>query len=171
MINHPERGTDRGSMITGRSVHNQRQERLWRDVNHGCTHVFYSLFHYMEEQYILDPTCEEHLFCLHYVFAPRINQNLEMFKNGWNNHGLTTEVNRTPSQLWIRGMLNQQLPNCQWEPSTQVNYLLYFYHLKKLNFSKMHASFFRKNLSHMELTGMDHCHRSYGEVQCLKVKS
>ena len=142
MINHPERGTDRGSMITGRSVHNQRQERLWRDVNHGCTHVFYSLFHYMEEQGILDPTCEGHLFCLHYVFAPRINQNLEMFKNGWNNHGLTTEVNRTPSQLWIRGMLNQQLPNCQWEPSTQVYYLLYFYHLKKLNFSKMHACIF-----------------------------
>lgn len=56
MINHPERGTDRGSMITGRNVQSQRQERPWRDVNHGCTHFFYFLFHYMEEQGILDPS-------------------------------------------------------------------------------------------------------------------
>ena len=74
MINHPERGTDRGSMITGRSVHNQRQERLWRDVNHGCTHVFYSLFHYMEEQDILDPTCEEHFFAYIMYLPPELTK-------------------------------------------------------------------------------------------------
>ena len=38
MLQQPNRGPGRGSMIAGRSVHNQRIERLWRDVFDG---VFY----------------------------------------------------------------------------------------------------------------------------------
>ena len=32
LLQHPLQGPGRGSFITGRSVHNQRIERLWRDV-------------------------------------------------------------------------------------------------------------------------------------------
>ena len=46
------RGTDRGTFIGGRSIHNQR---LWCDVYQGCLMYFYNLFSFMERLNVLDP--------------------------------------------------------------------------------------------------------------------
>ena len=36
---------------------------------------------------------------------PRINQTLKHFCDGWNNHGIRTEGNRSPFQLYTEGIL------------------------------------------------------------------
>ena len=46
------------------------------------------------------------LFCLHYVYKPRINNAINLFTQGWNHHKLRTERNRTPIQLFTEGMLS-----------------------------------------------------------------
>lgn len=99
------RGTGRGSHLTGSSVHNQRVEHLWRDVYVSCTSLFYHLFYLLEDSGLLDPENEIHLYSLHYVYLPRINQSLQLFCNSWNQHPLTSCNCRTPQQLWLRGML------------------------------------------------------------------
>lgn len=105
MLTHPERGPNRGSVITGPSVHNQRIERLWRDLFAMCIYIYYSLFYYLEESGNLIISDEVQLFCLHYIYLPRINEHLLDFSNFWNNHPIRTARNKTPNQLWIMGLI------------------------------------------------------------------
>ena len=99
------RGLNRGSHITGRSINNQRVERLWRDVFTNCLSFFYGLFYHLEDAGVVDLNNPLHLCALQYVYQPRIEQSLQSFQDTWNQHPLSSAGSSTPLQLWTTGLL------------------------------------------------------------------
>lgn len=50
----------------------------------------------MERCEILDPLNTLHLFCVHYVFIPKINKALVGFTDGWNSHPMSGCNGKSP---------------------------------------------------------------------------
>ena len=70
----------------------------------GCISSFYSLFYSFEDIGLLDIESALDLYALHFVFTPLIQQHLDLFRQGWAHHHMRSEGNKTPQQLWIRGL-------------------------------------------------------------------
>lgn len=104
-----EQQLSESAVVVGSSTHNERIERLWRDV-HRCVAVLYAdLFREMESDGKLSCLNEVDMFCLHAVFLPRINSALDSFVESWNNHPLSTSHNQTPNQLFIQGAISRNM--------------------------------------------------------------
>ena len=100
-----KRGSERGSMITGPSTHNQRIERLWRDVFDGVLALYYELFTFMEDNELLDPFNEIDIAALHYIFIPLINNKLDAWRHAWSKHRIRT-IKTSTIHLWVSGQIN-----------------------------------------------------------------
>ena len=61
-------------VCTGKSVHNQRVERNNRDLNVAITLLFKRVFQELQLERNLNVDNEKDMFCLHYVYLPRINR-------------------------------------------------------------------------------------------------
>ena len=87
-------------MITGKSTHNQRIERLWRDVFTGVLSYYYKLFYFLEDEGVLDPLNSTCIAALHYVFLQSINEKLKLWMTAWSNHRMRT-TGTSPLRLWL----------------------------------------------------------------------
>ena len=102
-------GTTR--LIRGKSVHNTRIERIWRDTREKVVDKYKYIFMHMEDNGVLDVNNDRHMFCLHYVYQPRINTDLQFWRDAWNNHGLRTMQHQSPNQLWVSGVITNENAN------------------------------------------------------------
>ena len=109
MLHH--HGTTSNPVLTGRSVHNQRIERLWRDAVQSFIGLYQWLFYFMESHQFLDPFDEVHIYALHYVYLPRIQRSVEEFILQWNNHPLSSENNKTSYLIWTEGFYSHANSN------------------------------------------------------------
>ena len=99
-------GEGRASFIPGPLTHNQRIERLWREVYRCVCHLYYYTFYAMESSGLLNVEDPTPLFTLHTIFIPRINNSLNEFSEAFKNHAVSTEGNWTPYQVWMNGMMH-----------------------------------------------------------------
>jgi len=100
------RGDGRGSFIAGASVHNQRIERLWRDAFRCVLIEYYNIFYSMEDSGVFDPCDEMHLYALHFIYLPIIQNSLTNFMEAWNNHQMRSVRNWSPNQIWLNGIIS-----------------------------------------------------------------
>ena len=87
-------------VICGKSVQNQRVERLNGDLNRHVNRPFSEVFHDSELRGQFNPKNDVDLFCLHFVYLPRINRAIEEFATSYNCHSLSSEKNATSLRLF-----------------------------------------------------------------------
>jgi len=90
-----------------RSVHNTRIERLWYDVTEGFGRQWKDLFYSLETHHGLDVEDPSHIWLLHWLFLPAINEDATTWATAWNSHKIQLEGERrkSPCQLYLRSCL------------------------------------------------------------------
>ncbi|KAK1229293.1 hypothetical protein PQX77_007651 [Marasmius sp. AFHP31] len=101
-------GVERGSYIWGRSVHNIRIERLWRDVTRGFGAKWKFFFQDLEVTADLRPNWDAHIWLLHYLFLDAINSDAITWAETWNHHTVSVRggTDQSPQEMFFFGQLN-----------------------------------------------------------------
>ncbi|KAF7335038.1 Integrase catalytic domain-containing protein [Mycena venus] len=111
-------GPEHGAYIWGRSVHNIRIERLWCDVTRGFGRKWSQFFLSLEISCGLRPDLDAHVWLIHHLFLPAINQDAQDWARTWNEHKIRfdTERTRSPRDMFFFGMIENGLRGFESTP-------------------------------------------------------
>ena len=101
-----------------RSVHNVQIEQLWVDVTAQVGASWAEIFTQLELRFGLDINNIHHVWLLHHLFLPFINQQLQFFAESWNQHRIAIwdSPSQSPADLFgfnmiVHGLRGAQLPS------------------------------------------------------------
>ena len=94
--------------FVGPSTRKTRIERLWRTYNCSKMMKYRRMFRSMEQNNGLDRHNQVHIWCLHYIFIPRLNRELQAWVQSQNNKAHpgdpVQQLRRTPEQRFVEGL-------------------------------------------------------------------
>ncbi|KAI0027045.1 hypothetical protein K488DRAFT_63197 [Vararia minispora EC-137] len=101
------KGLGRGSYIWGCSVHNTRIECLWYGVTKAFGQKWKNFFVSLESHHWLDVDAPGHIWLLHHLFLPVVNEDSEDWAQAWSHHKmqLKGERDKTPYTIYWMSML------------------------------------------------------------------
>jgi hypothetical protein len=84
-----------------------RIERLWVDVTAQVGSTWADIFVQLELHHGLEVNNRNHIWLLHHLFLPRINEQLTFFAESWNHHRIQIRrgPNRSPIDMFVFDML------------------------------------------------------------------
>ena len=112
------RGENMKGFLGGKSTHNTRIERFWREYNKNVMIKFYDEFIELEQLGFLDRTNNNDLWVLHKVYLPVINQKLLEMKTYYNDHPIRSARAKSPNQMYAENALRSQVINTIISPET-----------------------------------------------------
>ncbi|KAF8549907.1 hypothetical protein OG21DRAFT_1420531, partial [Imleria badia] len=84
------------------STHNSRIERLWVELGTQFVRRWRAFFTRLENRHMLNPQNPHHLWILHVLFLPAINQDCRDFQLEWNCHPIDSVDTNLKSPVDLR---------------------------------------------------------------------
>ena len=124
MFECPVRIIKRGSFVTGKSLYNERIERIWSEFDACVVRHYKNILNFLVAEFFSEPLNEMHLFPLCYVYFLKFNKALMEFTPDKNFHPLSSAINQSLKQLWHPGITRFSIvdPTSPEILSNQKNY-------------------------------------------------